>query len=92
MAVEQVGEMITLFGWVVSEAVTNPIGYWRDVVEQSYEILQLCFLPMMISLTTFGWDASGVVGGSLYKLFGMPERLGSFFIMASVREFARSSI
>jgi phospholipid/cholesterol/gamma-HCH transport system permease protein len=84
----QVGEMIVLLGQVIREAVRRPVGYWSDVLEQMYDILRLCFLPMMVSLTTFGWDAPGVVGGSLYNLFGMPERLGSFFIMASVREFA----
>ncbi len=88
VAVLQVGEMIVMLGQVVREAVTRPVGYWSDVLEQMYDILRLCMLPMMISLTTFGWDAPGVVGGSLYNLFGMPERLGSFFIMASVREFA----
>lgn len=80
--------MAALGGHVVGEAIKRPVGYWGNVRQEYYAILRLCIVPITISLTTFGWDAPGVVGGSLYNLFGMPDRLGSFFIMASVREFA----
>lgn len=87
-AVVEVGEMAALAGQVIREAIKHPVGYWENVRLQYFAILRLCIIPIAISLTTFGWDAPGVVGGGLYNLFGMPDRLGSFFIMASVREFA----
>jgi phospholipid/cholesterol/gamma-HCH transport system permease protein len=85
---QQAGEMIELLITVIKSAITNPVGYWGDVREQMFEILKLCWLPMIISCTAFGFGAPGLQGGNIFLLFGIPERLGSFFLMASVREFA----
>jgi phospholipid/cholesterol/gamma-HCH transport system permease protein len=85
---QQAGEMLELLIAVIKSAVTNPRGYWGDVREQMFEILKLCWLPMIISTTAFGFGAPGLQGGNIFLLFGIPERLGSFFLMASVREFA----
>lgn len=82
------GEMGLLLCVVVWSAVRHPIGYWGQVRDQMYEMLKLCWIPMAISTVTFGFGAPGLQGGNIYNLFGIPERLGSFFIMASVREFA----
>ncbi len=84
----QAGEMTQLLGRVLYLAVRHPVGYWGDVREQMYATLKLCWIPMMISTTAFGLGAPGLQGGNIFLLFGIPERLGSFFIMASVREFA----
>lgn len=85
---QQAGEMFELLIQVVKSAVTQPRGYWGDVREQMFEILKLCWLPMIVSTTAFGFGAPGLQAGNLFLLFGIPERLGSFFLMASVREFA----
>jgi phospholipid/cholesterol/gamma-HCH transport system permease protein len=87
-ALVQTGEMTMLMFRVIGSAVRHPVGYWSDVRDQMYAILKLCWFPMIISTTAFGFGAPGIQGGNLYSLFGIPERLGSFFIMASVREFA----
>jgi phospholipid/cholesterol/gamma-HCH transport system permease protein len=87
-ALVQTGEMTLLMFRVIGEAVRHPIGYWADVRDQMHGILKLCWFPMIVSTTAFGFGAPGIQGGNLYALFGIPERLGSFFIMASVREFA----
>lgn len=84
----QAGEMTQLMVQVLASAIRRPVGYWSDVRDQMFAILKLCWLPMIISTTAFGLGAPGLQGGNLYSLFGIPERLGSFFIMASVREFA----
>ncbi|NKQ57742.1 ABC transporter permease [Amycolatopsis sp. K13G38] len=84
----QAGEMVQLLGRVLYLAVRHPLGYWGEVREQMYAILKLCWIPMVISTTAFGLGAPGLQGGNLFSLFGIPERLGSFFVMASVREFA----
>lgn len=73
---------------VVWMAISRPRGYWGDARDQMFQILKQCWIPMAISCTCFGLGAPGLQGGNLYNLFGMPERLGSFFIMASIREFA----
>jgi phospholipid/cholesterol/gamma-HCH transport system permease protein len=87
-ALQQAGEMTELLLRVVKSAVMHPRGYWADVREQMYEILRMCWLPMIVSTTAFGFGAPGLQGGNIFLLFGIPERLGSFFLMASVREFA----
>lgn len=85
---QQAGEMFDLFLEVMRSAITKPVGYWGDVREQMFETLKLCWLPMIVSCTAFGMGAPGLQGGNIFLLFGIPERLGSFFLMASVREFA----
>ncbi|MEN8674045.1 ABC transporter permease [Nocardioides sp.] len=85
---QQAGEMVQLAGQVFYSAVRHPIGYWGDVRDQMYDTLRLCWIPMMFSCIGFGFGAPGLQAGNIYILFGIPERLGSFFVMASVREFA----
>ena len=84
----QTGEMLWLFLLVAKEAVVRPRGYWGDVRDQMYSILRLCWVPMIISTFAFGFGAPGLQALNFFAIFGIPERLGSFFIMASVREFA----
>jgi phospholipid/cholesterol/gamma-HCH transport system permease protein len=85
---QQAGEMLALLVEVTGSAVRNPRGYWGDVREQMFETLKLCWLPAIVACTAFGFCAPGLQGGNIFLLFGIPERLGSFFLMASVREFA----
>lgn len=80
--------MVLLLVAVVRSGVTQPRGYWGDVRDVMADILRKCWFPMIVSTLAFGLGAPGLQGGNLYSLFGIPERLGSFFIMASVREFA----
>lgn len=87
-ALTELGEMTRLGGQVMWMVLSRPWGFWRDALDQMYQILKQCWIPMAISCTFFGLGAPGLQGGNLYNLFGMPERLGSFFIMASIREFA----
>jgi phospholipid/cholesterol/gamma-HCH transport system permease protein len=84
----QAGEMVQLTGTVLYQAVRHPFGYWADVRDQMSLLLKLCWIPMIVSCFAFGFGAPGLQGGNIFLLFGIPERLGSFFIMASVREFA----
>ena len=85
---QECGEMLLLLGRVMVEATRNPRGYAQDVLDQMSLILRMCLVPMAFACTAFGFGAPGLQAGNLYILFGIPERLGSFFVMASVREFA----
>lgn len=84
----QAGEMVTLFGQVARSVAARPVGFWGDTLGLMVQILRRCWLPMVISTTAFGFGAPGLQAANFFILFGIPERLGSFFIMASVREFA----
>ncbi|MGY0541542.1 MlaE family ABC transporter permease [Nocardioides sp. YJ-D4] len=85
---QEAGEMVQMLGHVIVTGVRNPRGYWGDVLLQMWEMLKLCIIPMAFACTAFGFGAPGLQAGNIYILFGIPERLGSFFVMASVREFA----
>lgn len=85
---QEAGEMVQMLGHVIVTGVRNPRGYWGDVLREMWEILKLCIIPMAFACTAFGFGAPGLQAGNMYILFGIPERLGSFFVMASVREFA----
>src|ERR671919_556882 len=71
---EQVGNMMILTGKTITSTVRPPYPYGGEFISQFLFALQLCWFPMMISTIAFG--------------FGAPDRLGGFFILASVREFA----
>jgi phospholipid/cholesterol/gamma-HCH transport system permease protein len=84
----EAGEMGLLFFAILGSIARKPHGFWDSVRAQMYETLRFCWIPMSVSTCAFGFAAPGIQGGNIYILFGIPERLGSFFLMASVREFA----
>lgn len=87
-ALSQSGMILVFGGTVIKSAVRNPRGYWADTGIQFYSNLRLVAVPMVISLVAFGLGAPGIQGGNIENIFGIPEQLGSFFVMASIREFA----
>jgi phospholipid/cholesterol/gamma-HCH transport system permease protein len=86
--VVQIGEMARLLARVSWLAVSRPVGYWGEVRDQMVDMLRLCTVPLIVSTLVFGFGAPGLVGSSLFGLFGIPERLGSFLNMATIREFS----
>ncbi len=86
-AVRQAGEMAEFLAAVLRGAVARPTGYWSAVRTEMYSVLKLCWFPMVVSTFAFGLAAPGIQGVNVFSLLGIPERLGSFFVLASVREF-----
>jgi phospholipid/cholesterol/gamma-HCH transport system permease protein len=85
---EQVGNMVILTGKTMTAAVRPPYPYGGEFVSQFLFALQLCWFPMFISTVAFGFGAPGLQAANFLSLFGALDRLGGFFILASVREFA----
>ncbi len=85
---EQVGDVMILTGRTMMSAVRPPYPYGGEFVGQFMFALQLCWFPMMISTLAFGFGAPGLQAANFLSLFGALDRLGGFFILASVREFA----
>ncbi|WP_211262287.1 ABC transporter permease [Nitriliruptor alkaliphilus] len=83
---EQAGEMVWLLLVLVWSVVRRPTGYWTEVKDRMSDILRLCWFPMIVATTVFGLGV-GLGGLNLYLLFGIPERLGSLWVVASIREF-----
>lgn len=85
---EQVGDVMILTGRTIVSAVRPPYPYGGEFVGQFLFALQLCWFPMMISTLAFGFGAPGLQAANFLSLFGALDRLGGFFVLASVREFA----
>jgi phospholipid/cholesterol/gamma-HCH transport system permease protein len=85
---EQVGNMVILTGKTMIATVRPPYPYGGEFIGQFLFALQLCWFPMMISTIAFGFGAPGLQAANFLTLFGALDRLGGFFILASVREFA----
>ncbi|MEA2436775.1 MAG: phospholipid/cholesterol/gamma-HCH transport system permease protein [Thermoleophilaceae bacterium] len=85
---EQVGDMMILTGKTVMSALRPPYPYGGEFVIQFLFALRLCWFPLLVSTVAFGFGAPGLQAGNFLVLFGSLDRLGGFFVRASVREFA----
>jgi phospholipid/cholesterol/gamma-HCH transport system permease protein len=84
---EQVGDMVILTAKSISSAVRPPYPYGGEFIGQFLFALQLCWFPMAVSCVAFGFGAPGLQAANFLSLFGALDRLGGFFILASIREF-----
>src|SRR3954452_10419031 len=85
---EQVGDMMILTAKTMSSAMRPPFPYGGEFIGQFLFALQLCWFPMMISTIAFGFGAPGLQAANFLSLFGALDRLGGFFVLSSIREFA----
>jgi phospholipid/cholesterol/gamma-HCH transport system permease protein len=85
---EQVGDMMLLTGKTLLSAIRPPYPYGTEFVQQFLFMLRLCWLPLLISTVAFGYGAPGLQAGNALVIFGAIDRLGGFFVLASIREFA----
>lgn len=87
-AMVEVAGMVLLTGRVVRASLRRPFDWRRDAVDECYLVLQRCLVPMIFSTVFFGFSAPGLQASNFLSLLGTTDRLGAFFVMASVREFA----
>jgi phospholipid/cholesterol/gamma-HCH transport system permease protein len=85
---EQVGDMMILTGKTILSALRPPYPYGGEFVNQFLFALKLVWFPLLISTIAFGYGAPGLQAGNFAVLFGSIDRLGGFFVLASIREFA----
>ena len=85
---EQVGNMVTLTSKTLASTVRPPYPYGGEFVHQFLFALQLCWFPMAVSMVAVSFGAPGLQAANFLSLFGALDRLGGFFVLASVREFA----
>jgi phospholipid/cholesterol/gamma-HCH transport system permease protein len=85
---EQVGDMMILTGKTIMSALRPPYPYGGEFVNQFLFALRLCWFPLLISTIAFGYGAPGLQAGNFLVLFGAIDRLGGFFVLATIREFA----
>ena len=80
--------MMILTGKTIVSAIRPPYPYGGEFVSQFLFALRLCWFPLLISTVAFGYGAPGLQAANFLVLFGALDRLGGFFVLASIREFA----
>src|SRR5256714_2726599 len=80
--------MMILTGKTIMSALRPPYPYGGECVSQFLFALKLCWFPLLVSTVAFGYGAPGLQAANFLVLFGALDRLGGFFVLASIREFA----
>src|SRR6185312_16329034 len=78
---EEVGDMMILTGKTIVSALRPPYPYGGEFVSQF-------LFALLVSTVAFGYAAPGLQAANFLVLFGALDRLGGFFVLASIREFA----
>jgi phospholipid/cholesterol/gamma-HCH transport system permease protein len=86
--VEEIAGMAILTAQTVVSAFTPPYSWGPEFLDQCWLVVKRAFIPLMFATAVFSWGAPGISGGSIISTLATPDRLGSFAIMASVRELA----
>lgn len=84
----EIGEMVILAGRTIMSAIRPPYPYGGEFVQQFLFALKLCWFPLIVSTVALGYGAPGLQAANFATLFGSIDRLGGFFVLASIREFA----
>jgi phospholipid/cholesterol/gamma-HCH transport system permease protein len=87
---EQTGDMVILTAKTIASAIRPPYPYGGEFIGQFLFALQLCWFPMMVSMLAICFGAPGLQAANFLSLIGGLDRLGGFFVLASIREFAPS--
>src|ERR1700742_3649985 len=85
---EVVGEMMLLTARTIVSGVKPPYPYCEEFIGQFLFALQLCWFPLLVSTVAFGFGAPGPQAVIFLSLCGALDRLGRYFVPASIREFA----
>lgn len=80
--------MMILTGKTLVSALRPPYPYGSEFVGQFLFALRLCWLPLLISTVAVSYGAPGLQAANFLILFGALDRLGGFFVLAIIREFA----
>ncbi len=85
---EQLGEMVTLTGKTIVSAIRPPYPYGGEFISQFLFALKVCWFPLLVSTIAISFGAPGIQAANFFSLIGALDRLGGFFVLASIRELA----
>ena len=83
---EEFGDMMILTGRTIWSALRPPYPYGGELVNQFLFALRVVWLPLLISTVALNYGAPGLQAGNFLTLIGALDRLGSFFVLAAIRE------
>jgi phospholipid/cholesterol/gamma-HCH transport system permease protein len=80
--------MVILTVRTIASAARPPYPYGEEFVDQFLRALRVCWAPLLISMIAVGLGAPGLQAGGFLRLLGALDRLGGFFALTAIREFA----
>jgi len=80
--------MMILTGKTIVSAIRPPYPYGGEFLSQFLFALKLCWFPLLVSTISVSYGAPGLQAANFLVLFGAIDRLGGFFVLAVIREFA----
>ena len=83
---EEFGDMMILTGRTIWSALRPPYPYGGELVSQFLFTLRLVWFPLLISTVAINYGAPGLQAADFLRIFGALDRLGGFFVLASIRE------
>jgi phospholipid/cholesterol/gamma-HCH transport system permease protein len=84
----EIGDMMILTGKTLVSAIKPPYPYGGEFAIQFMFALKLCWLPLLITSLCLNYAVPGIQGGGFVEILGSLDRLGSFYSLADIREFA----
>ena len=78
--------MMILTGRTISSALRPPYPYGGELVSQFLFTLRLVWFPLLVSTVAINYGAPGLQAANFLVLIGALDRLGGFFVLASIRE------
>src|SRR5215211_1354879 len=85
---EEAGDMVILTGKTIVSAIRPPYPYGGEFVSQFLFALKLCWFPLLVTMFAISYAAPGLQAANFLTLFGAIDRMGGFFVLAVIREFA----
>jgi phospholipid/cholesterol/gamma-HCH transport system permease protein len=83
---EEIGDMILLTGRTITSAVRPPLPYGGELVSQFLFTLRQVWFPLLVTTVAISYGAPGLQAANFLTIFGALDRLGGFFVLASIRE------
>jgi phospholipid/cholesterol/gamma-HCH transport system permease protein len=83
---EEFGDMMTLSGKTIWSALRPPYPYGGEFVSQFLFTLRLVWFPLLVTTVAISYGAPGLQAANFLTVFGALDRLGGFFVLASIRE------
>ncbi len=83
---EEIGDMMLLTGRTISSSLRPPYPYGGEFVSQFLFTLRLVWFPLLVTTVAISYGAPGLQAANFLTVFGALDRLGGFFVLASIRE------
>jgi phospholipid/cholesterol/gamma-HCH transport system permease protein len=84
----EAGEMVLLTARTLVSAVRPPYPYGEEFVQEFLAAVRVCCFPLVISMMCVCFGVPGLQAGGFLTQIGALDRLGGFFVLATIRELA----